>query len=119
MKPVRRKIRRHFGLAAKRVTVRAHWPWYVQWGLAVLLVAMGYLFAYSQFSEKIDNVQQIALENQGLQTKIVQVERQLQIEQVAQSNLLKELNRVQDENLRMKEDLVFYKSMGNGKKLHR
>jgi len=119
MKPVRRRIRRHFGLTAKQVAVRSKRPWYFQWGITAVFVIAGYLIAYWQFSSRGDiyqKYQQTALENQALHTKIIQVERQLQIEQAAQTNLTKELNKVQDENMHIKQDLVFYKNMLNGKK---
>lgn len=123
MKPVRRRIRRHFGLTAKQVAVRSQRPWYFQWGVTTLLVIAGYLIAYWQFAGGGENLseklKQAQLENQNLQTKLVRVERQLQIEQAAQSNLEKELNVVQDENIRFKEDLLFYKNMVNNKKLNR
>jgi hypothetical protein len=61
-------------------------------------------------------MQQTTLENQTLNTKIIQVERQLQIEKAAQTNLAKELDIVQDENMHLKEDLLFYKNMLNSKK---
>jgi len=121
MKPVRRRIRRHFGLTAKQVAVRSQRPWYFQWGVTVLFVAVGYFIAYWQFTDGGENIheklRQAVLENQVLQTKIIQVERQLQIEQAAQSNLGKELNLVQDENMHIKEDLLFYKNMVNNKRL--
>lgn len=120
MKPVKRKIRRHFGLTAKQVAVRSKRPWYFQWAVTVLLVFSGYLIAYWQFAMDSEDVgtklKQAISEGQSLQSKVIQVERQLQIEQVTQHNLEKELNLVQDENLRMKEDLLFYKNMVNGKK---
>lgn len=123
MKPVRRRIRRHFGLTAKQVAVRSQRPWYFQWSIAVLFVATGYLIAYWQFSGGDENLSEkfkhATLENQSIQTKLIQVERQLQIEQAAQSNLAKELNLVQDENIHLKEDLLFYKNMVNNKKLSR
>jgi len=119
MKPVRRRIRRHFGLTAKQVAVRSKRPWYLQWCITGLYVLAGYLIAYWQFSASHDmqnRLQQTALENQNLHTKIIQVERQLQIEKAAQTNLANELNAVQDENMHIKEDLLFYKNMLNSKK---
>jgi hypothetical protein len=119
MKPVRRRIKRHFGLTAKQVAVRSKRPWYLQLGITVLYIGLGYVLAYWQFSsgqEVYQKLQQATLENQNLHTKIIQVERQLQIEQAAQTNLAKELNVVQDENMHIKEDLLFYKNMLNGKK---
>lgn len=121
MKPVRRRIRRHFGLTAKQVAVRSQRPWYFQWGVALLFIATGYLIAYWQFTGGGENLseklKQATLENQSMQTKVIQTERQLQIEQAAQGNLEKELNLVQDENIKIKEDLLFYKNMVNNKKL--
>ncbi|MEI8362762.1 MAG: hypothetical protein WCG35_06010 [Betaproteobacteria bacterium] len=121
MKPVRRKIKKHFGLTAKQVAVRSRRPWYFQWAVSLLFVATGYSFAYWQFASGGENLgeklRQVTLENQGLLTKVIQTERQLQIEQSAQSNLEKELNLVQDENIHMKEDLLFYKNMLDNKKL--
>jgi hypothetical protein len=119
MKPVRRRIRRHFGLTAKQVAIRSRRPWYLQWCITGLYVLLGYLIAYWQFSgfhELAKKVQQTTLENQTLHTKIIQMERQLQIEKAAQTNLAKELNMVQDENMHIKEDLLFYKKMLNTKK---
>lgn len=121
MKPVRRRIRRHFGLTAKQVAVRSRRPWYFQWGVSVVLIALGYFSAYWQYASNGQSLtaklKQATLENQGLQTKIISVERQLQIEQAAQNILDKELNRVQDENMKIKEDLLFYKNMVSNKTL--
>lgn len=122
MKPVRRRIRRHFGLTAKQVAVRSQRPWYFQWGVAGLFILAGYFIAYWEFSDTenlAEKLRQATIQNQNLQTKVIQVERQLQIEQAAQSNLGRELNLVQDENIRIKEDLLFYKNMVGNKKQRR
>lgn len=106
-------------MTAKQVAIRSKRPWYFQWVVTGLLVLSGYAVAYWQFAsggENLhENLRQTSLENQALNTKIIRVERQLQIEQAAQENLSKELNRVQDENMHLKEDLVFYKKMTNGR----
>ena len=86
-----------------------------------MFIMGGYLIAYWQFTGGGENIgeklKQATLENQNLQTKIIQVERQIQIEKAAQSNLEKELNVVQDENIHIKEDLLFYKNIVNQKRL--
>ena len=114
MKPVRRKIRRHFGLTAKQVAVRSQRPWYFQWVVGGLFVVIGYLAAYWQFTggENLAvKLNQALLENQSFQTKIIQVEQQIKIEQASQKNLNEELKLVHDENIKLKEDLLFYKNM--------
>ena len=121
MKPVRRKIRRHFGLTAKQVAVRSKRPWYFQALLAVLFVTIGFASAYWIFrggeNKSIrQQSDQVALENRLLQTKLVGAQRELQIELATNNNLAKELASVQDENIKIKEDLFFYKNMLDGKK---
>lgn len=115
MKPVRRRIRRHFGLTAKQVAVRSKRPWYFQWGIALLFVAVGYSIGYWKFvdgGEYIrEKLKQSTVENQNLQSKLIQLERQLQIEQSAQIKLVKDLNFIQDENIHLKENLLFYKNI--------
>lgn len=120
MKPVRRKIRRHFGLTAKEMAIRSQRPWYFQWLLAALLLAIGFMLAYWFLNGGANaglhqRLQQTALENQALQTKVVSLERDLQIKQALQDNLAKELTSVQDETIKIKADLIFYKNMQESK----
>lgn len=120
MKPVRRKIRRHFGLTAKQVAVRSKRPWYFHVLLAILFVTLGFATAYWIFrggeNQSIRlKTDQVLLENTILQTKLVGAQRALQIELATNNNLAKELASVQDENIKIKEDLVFYKNMLDGK----
>lgn len=116
MKPVRRRIRKHFGLTAKQVAVRSKRPWYFQWLIWSLLITLGYALAYWQLSFNKEHFTQLLEENQVLQTKLIQLQKEVQIELAAQANLQKALAELQDENLHVKEELLFYKNMTDGKK---
>ena len=116
MKPVTRRLKRHFGSTAKRVAVRSQRPWYWSWLFAGFLMLAGYLIGYWQltggdYSDLRGSVDRLTKENQSLQAKMVYSERQLQVEQATQSNLSKELAKLQDEDMKLKEDLAFYKNM--------
>jgi hypothetical protein len=116
MKPIRRRIRRHFGLTAKQVAVRSHRPWYFQtllaFGFMCIGFAMAYWFLHDGEQENIRaRMQLIEQENKALQTKLIESQRELQVELATNNNLAKELATVQDESLKTKEDLVFYKNM--------
>ena len=119
MRPVDRRVRRHFGLTARRVAVRSQRPWYFQALMAILFMALGFAFAYwllhdtENFHEKL---KQTTLENKDLETRLVGAQRELQVELATNNNLAKELASVQDENIKIKEDIFFYKNMLNGKK---
>jgi len=121
MKPVSRKLKRHFGATAKHVAVRSKQPWYWQILVYGLLVFLGYMVAYAQlsggdFGSLHQNVQQLKQENQDLQAKLVHSERQLQVETAAQTNLTKEMATLQDEQMHLKEDVAFYQNIMNENK---
>lgn len=120
MKPVRRKIRRHFGLTAKQVAVRSKRPWYFQALLAILFIVLGFGSAYWLFQGGENRlirqrIEQVTIENKALQSKLVGVQRALEIQQATNNNLAKELTSVQDDSIKIKEDLFFYKNMLNGR----
>lgn len=114
MKPVRRNVRRHFGLTAKQVAVRSQRPWYFRALLAALCVALGFGIAYWLMYDS-DNlgekVKQMTQENRDLQAKLVGAQRELQVELATNNTLAKELASVQDDNIKAKEELFFYKNM--------
>jgi hypothetical protein len=118
MKPVRRNIRRHFGLTAKQVAVRSQRPWYFQSLLAFMFMLIGFGFAYWLLHDE-DNVRERLAEttkaNKILEEKLVGAQRELQVELATNITLAKELANAQDENLKIKEDMFFYKNMLKGK----
>ena len=121
MKPVRRRVRSHFGLTAKQVAVRSMRPWYFQTLIALLFVLLGAALAYwwlhDDDIEKVrENLTQVTLENKILETKLVGAQRELQVELATNNNLAKELVSVQDENLKLKAEVYFYKNMVGNKK---
>lgn len=116
MKPVRRNVRRHFGLTAKQVAVRSRWPWYFKFFLIFMFISSGFLLAYWIFragdnANIHERVQQQALEIKDLQSKLVGAQRELQVELATNNTLAKELATVQDDNIKVKEELFFYKNM--------
>jgi uncharacterized protein HemX len=107
-------VRNHFGLTARRVAVRSQRPWYFSALLAVLCVALGYAIAYWVLhdTENIrEKLQQTKLDNKELEIKLVGAQRELQVELATNNTLAKELASVQDENIKIKGELFFYKNM--------
>ncbi|MES2636897.1 MAG: hypothetical protein V4605_06180 [Pseudomonadota bacterium] len=88
--------------------------------MATLFIVLGFACSYWIFqggqnrSIRLQS-EQVALENKALQFKLVGAQRALQIQLATNNNLAKELASVQDENIKAKEDLFFYKNMLNGK----
>lgn len=118
MRHVSRRIKRHFGATSRRVSIRSQQPWFWRPALAALLIFFGYLIAYWQlaggeFGNLRGSLDRMIEENRALQAKLVHNERQMQVERAAQDNLALELAKLQDEGLRLKEDLEFYRNILN------
>ena len=118
MRHVSRRFKRHFGATARRVAIRSQRPWFWRPALAALLIFFGYLIAYWQlaggeFGNLRGSLERMIEENRTLQAKLVHGERQMQVERAAQDNLTLELARLQDEGMRLKEDLEFYRNILN------
>ena len=116
MKPVRRNVRRHFGLTAKQVAVRTRWPWYFKFFLIFMFISSGFLLAYWIFkggenANIHERMQQQATEIKELEAKLVGAQRELQVELATNNTLAKELASVQDDSIKTKEELFFYKNM--------
>jgi hypothetical protein len=114
MRPVDRRVRNHYGPTARRVAVRSQRPWYFQVLLAAMFVIFGFALAYWLLRDELDVREQLKLitaENKELEAKLVGAQRELQVELATKNTLAKEFATVQDENIKIKEELFFYKNM--------
>ena len=120
MRPVRKKIRQHFGFSAKHVMVRSARPEYFYVALIIIFFIMGYGCCYWLLGYDKDDIrgrlQETILENKWLQVKLVQADRTLKIEKTTQSLLEKQLMMAQQDILKLKEDLLFYKNITSSRK---
>jgi hypothetical protein len=124
-----RNLKRKFSISAPRLAVRPHIPWYVRWAITIpfiLAAATLVWWAYDSglelagfhrgLAEKEldtlrDRVATLESENAKLANLMASEERQAQIEHSAMletSNQVKSLN---DENMRLKEDLSFFQNL--------
>ena len=116
MRKVSRRLRGHFGTTAKKVVLRPTQPWYSQLLVVALLVLLGYLIGYWQYSgvdydTLMRNLNGLLRDNQTLEAKTVYRERQLQVERAAQRTLTEEIAALQDESMQLKEELAFYRGI--------
>ena len=124
-----RSFRRKFSISAPRLSVRPHVPWYVRWAIAlpfVLLIGLMVWWAYGsglelagfhrgqserELSELRDRVQFLEGENATQANKIAAYERQGQIDQASNLGVATQLKNLNDENARLKEDLLFFQNL--------
>jgi len=124
-----RQFKRKFGIAAPRLAVRAHVPWYVRWAIVLpfVLLACGLVwwaydsglefagFRRGQAEQELtllrEQVAALKIENAKLSTQAASFERQAQIEHAANLETGKQLKVLNEENARIQEDLAFFQSL--------
>jgi len=133
MKPTRLwKLRQRFGIAAPKVAVRTHVPWYLRWlGLAVLLAFSAALAAWMydagrRFAgfDRSEVEQELATVRRDFEAARGELERlralanaadsKLSIERTAQHKLGQQIRALESENARMREELAIFESMLSG-----
>lgn len=120
-----RRIKRKFGISAPRLAVRPYVPWYVRWAITLpfLLMAGGVVWwaydaglslagfhrgqAESELAKLREQVDILKSENAKLVSQAAANERQAQIEHAANLETAKQLKGLNEENIRIKEDLAF------------
>ena len=124
-----RRVKRRFGIAAPRLSVRLHMPWYMRWSMLApfLIGALGLAwwaygsglelagFHRSEIEQELvqlrERVEVLSVENESLKNQSVQSERLLQIEQSSNQETAKQLKSLSDENLSLQEDLAFFQNL--------
>ncbi len=120
---------RKFSISAPRLSVRPHVPWYVRWAITIpfILAAGGLVWwAYDSglelagfhrgLAEKEldvlrDRVATLESENIKLTNQHSADERQAQIELAAMQEMLVQVKILNEENVRIKEDLSFFQNL--------
>ena len=124
-----RSLRRRFGIAAPRVAIQTHVPWYWRW-LSILLViavviGLGWLSfdlgrRYAGFDRGEAEREQARMEelnrklqdeNAAVRREIASAERKLHIELSTQGNLSSQIRALSEENSLLKEDLAFFQTL--------
>lgn len=124
-----RGFRRKFSISAPRLSVRPYVPWYVRWAIAVpflIIIGMAVMWAYDsglelagfhrgqaeqELSDLRDRVHTLEDENAKLVNQIAAYERQGQIERASDAEVSTQLKNLNDENVRLKEDLLFFENL--------
>lgn len=124
-----RQFRRKFGSSAPRLSVRPHIPWYVRWALILpFIFVVGGLIEWAYDSglelagfhrglaeKELDGLRErvafLEENNQELLTKTERYNQQSQINQATMQETAKQIQMLNDENLRLQEDLAFFQNL--------
>lgn len=124
-----RQVKRRFSIAAPRLSVRPHIAWYLRWGMILpfVLAALGLAwFAYitglefagfhreqtqSELSGLQKRLTRLIDENTQLNSKVAQYQQQIQMEQGRSHETALQIKNLNDEKLRLQEDLSFFQNL--------
>jgi len=124
-----RQIKRRFSIAAPRLAVRPHLPWYLRWFLAMpvfLLAAWLAWWAYGsglelagfhreQTEDELSHLKQqvstLQSENAKLTSQLVDFERQMQMDHAANTEMERQLRGLNEEKAHLNEDLAFFQNL--------
>jgi hypothetical protein len=123
------KFRQRFGIAAPKVAVRTHMPWYLRWlGLALLFAFSAALAAWmydagrrfagfdrSEVEQEMSSARSELVrqreELQRLRAVANAADSKMSIERTAQQKLAQQIKGMEQENARLREELALFESM--------
>ncbi len=123
------KLRQRFGIAAPKVAVRTHVPWYLRWlGLALLFAFSAALAAWmydagrrfagfdrSEVEQELDTARaelaRVRDELQRLRAVADAADSKMSIERTTQEKLAQQIKGMEKENARLREELALFESM--------
>lgn len=124
-----RRLRSRFGIAAPRLMVRTHVPWH--WRVASVIVIIAASLALAGWiydagrsiagfkSSAMDTLkartEDLDAELKQLRSEVAASVARLQIEQAAQEQLKKHAAEMEEENIRLKEELAVFENMAQGR----
>ena len=124
-----RQLKRKFSISAPRLAVRPHVPWYVRWAITLpfLLMAGGVVWwaydtglalagfhrgqAEHELTKLREQIATLKDENDKLASQAASYERQAQMEHAANLETAKQLKGLNEENIRIQEDLAFFQNL--------
>jgi len=124
-----RRLRSRFGISAPRLTVRTHVPWHWRVGSVIVITAAslalaGWIYdagrSIAGFKNSAMDRLKVRVEDQELELKQLRSAATasaagLQIEQAAQAQLKKHAAELEEENIRLKEELAVFENMAQGR----
>ena len=123
------KLRQRFGIAAPRVSVRTHVPWYVRWlGLGVIFAFSIVLAAWmydagskfagfdrgeveQELSSARSELARMREEFERLRAAANAADSKVSIERTTQQKLAQQTRTLEQENARLREELAIFESM--------
>lgn len=124
-----RRLRSRFGIAAPRLAVRTHLPWHWRAASVIVITAAslalaGWIYdagrSIAGFKSSAMDTLKVRVEDQEdelkqLRASVTSASARLQIELAAQEQYKKHTAQLEEENVRLKEELAVFENMAQGR----
>ena len=124
-----RRLRSRFGIAAPRLMVRTHVPWHWRAASVIIITAAslalaGWIYdagrSIAGFKSSAMDTLKVRVDDQEAELKqlrasVTSATARLQIEQAAQEQFKKHTALLEEENIRLKEELAVFENMAQGR----
>lgn len=124
-----RRLRSRFGISAPRLTVRTHVPWHWRAASVIVITAAslalaGWIYdagrSIAGFKSSAMDTLRVRADDQEAELKqlraaVTSASARLQIEQAAQEQFKKHTAQLEEENVRLKEELAVFENMAQGR----
>jgi hypothetical protein len=126
-----KSLKRKYGISASRVAIRPQTPTYVRWVVIAILAVLALGLSWGMYdagrkfagfdknetSDELSRLSQVNArlerDNDELRMRMAGLDRQLQMDLVAREDLAKQVKILENENIRLKEDLAFFQNLGS------
>ena len=124
-----RRARRRFSIAAPRLSVRPHIAWYLRWSMLLPFVLAALVLVWFAYDRGLEfaglhrgetqrelsglhaRLTSLMNENVELGRQVAQYQQQIQMEQGRSQEIVKQMNSLNDDKIRLQEDLNFFQNL--------
>jgi uncharacterized membrane protein YjgN (DUF898 family) len=121
MRKVRRTYTKYFGITRRRMRIKTGASWHTYLMIAVLSFIGGAGVAYWELNGGsvigfISKIQALEAENQSIQGQLLQQKIELQLKSISGDKVSGDITKLQEENAKLKEDILFYEKIAGKKR---
>ena len=116
MRKVKRTYTKYFGVTRRRMRIKAGAAWHTYLIIAALSFIGGAGFTYWELNGGsvigfISKIQALEAENQSIQGQLLQQKIELQLKSISGDKVSGDITKLQEENAKLKEEILFYEKI--------
>jgi len=116
MRKVKRTYTKYFGITRRKMRIKASASWHTYLIIAALSFIGGAGWTYYELNGGtligfISKIQALEAENQSIQGQLLHQKIELQLKSISGDKVSEDITKLQAENAKLKEDILFYENI--------